>query len=140
MTYPALSLPPSLPPSGRDDQALEVPRIVGQDLDPAVGHEDGVGVPEAAELGRVEAGLDCEDHPCADLRVVSGVEERSFVVTEPDRVSCVVPPVLPQPVRLEVTANRIVDVRAARARPDRLECHLLERFHVPEEPSLLSIG
>src|ERR671918_3001736 len=91
--------------SGWDDQALEVARVVRQDLDPVLGYEHRVRVAEAAVLGRVQAGLDGEDHPRPDLRRVSGVEERAFVVAKPDRVARVVPPVREEVVVREVRAD-----------------------------------
>ena len=66
-------------------QALDVARVVGEDLDPVVGDDDGVGVAEAAEPLLVDAGLDREDHPGLDRRVVADVEERRLVVAQTDR-------------------------------------------------------
>ena len=83
-----------------------------QDVDPVGGHDDRVGVAEAADLARVEPGLDREDHPGLDDGVVADVEERRLVVPQPDRVADVLPPVWKQIVLLEVG-------RAQRCRPRR---------------------
>src|SRR6266536_4117807 len=70
-----------------DGQALEIARVVGEDLDSVLGDDHGVGVAEAADVARVDAGLDGEDHAGLDQRVVADVEERRLVVAQADRMA-----------------------------------------------------
>ncbi len=112
-------------------------RVVGQLLHPVLGHDDRVGVTEAAESGVVQAGLDREHHSGLEHRRVAEVEERSLVIAQADPVAGVLPPVPEQVVLLEVAHDRAVDVGARRPRPDRGEGGFLRRDGVLEQSPLL---
>src|SRR5439155_15886165 len=75
-------------------QALEVSRVVGQQVDPVGRDDDRVGVAQAADRAVVDAGLDREHHAGLDGSRVADVEERRLVVAQADAV-----PHGPAPVR-----------------------------------------
>jgi MFS family permease len=67
--------------SDRDREALDVGRVVREQVDPILGDDDGVRVTEASDRGLVQPRLDREDHARLEDRGVSDVEERRLVVT-----------------------------------------------------------
>src|SRR4051794_33729047 len=76
--------------SRRDDQAVEVARVVGGQLAAVVGDDDRVGVAEAAEAGDVEARLDREDHARREDCLVVEVDEGLLMALQADAVPGVV--------------------------------------------------
>src|SRR5712664_4798493 len=79
ITFTAASRPGEGLPVCRDDEALEVVRVVREELVSVFGHSDRVGMPESADLGVVEAWLDGEHHAGLQRRWVSHVNERRLV-------------------------------------------------------------
>ena len=120
--------------SGREREALDVDRVVGENLGTLVGDDDRVGVPKAADGGVVEAGFDREDHAGLERGMVADIEERRLVVAEPDAVAGVLAPIAEQVVLLEVPHDGAVDVCAGRAGSDRVDRDLLGCNGVVEEP------
>ena len=98
---------------------------------------DRVGVPEAADRARVEAGLDREHHADVDDREVAEVEERRLVVAKADRMAGVLTPVGQQVVLLEVAHDGAVDVGAGDAGAECVEGGLLRGHGVVEEAAHL---
>src|ERR1700733_11608732 len=119
----------------RDDEALEVVRVVGEEVVSVFGHGDRVGMPESAHLGVVEAWLDGENHAGLQRRGVSHVDERRLVHSKAGTVSHVLAPVACEAVLLEVGVHRAVDVGAGGTRNDRVERRLARCEHVVEEPA-----
>src|SRR5579859_3316978 len=119
----------------RDDEALEVVRVVGEEFVSVFGHSDGVGMPESADLGVVEAWLDGEHHAGLQRRRVSHVDERRLMHPEAGTVSYVLAPVACEAVLLEVRVHRTVDVGAGGTGNDRVERRLARCEHVVEEPA-----
>src|SRR5262245_44797301 len=83
---------PSGSRSSRNRQALDVARVVGEDLDAVLGDDHGVRVAETADVALVDPRLDREHHALLDGCVVAEVEERRLVVAEPDAVADVLAP------------------------------------------------
>src|SRR5690606_5775549 len=67
------------PPSSRDDQVLQLPRVGGEHLDAGVRDEHRVRVPEPAEARDVDPRLDRQHHARLEHRVVADVQERALV-------------------------------------------------------------
>src|SRR5207245_4138391 len=73
--------------SGRDDQVLELARVVGHHPAAVLGDDHGVGVAEAAQFLYVHAGLDREHHSRLENCVIASIQERRLIAFEPDRVA-----------------------------------------------------
>ena len=71
------------------------------------------------DLGGVEARLDREHHARTDDRVVPNIEERTFVVAQPNGVTAMMLPVAHQVVLVVVGAHGSIDVGATCPRPQR---------------------
>ncbi len=97
-------------------------------------------MPEPAQTGNVQAGLDAQHHAGFERPVVTEVEKRTLVDALPEAVADVVPPVLPQVLPVVVGAHRLVDLRAGAPRFQRLEGDVLQVEHVLEEAPLLGVG
>src|SRR5207245_2987761 len=76
--------------SGRDDQVLQLARVVGHHPAAVLGDDHGVGVAEAAQFLYVHAGLDREHHSRLENCVIASIQERRLMASEADRVADVV--------------------------------------------------
>ncbi len=126
--------------SERDGEAGQIARIVGQHFDAILGDEDRIGVAETAYPRRVQSRLDGEDHARLEHGVIARIEEGTFVIAQANRVAGVVLPVLHQVMLLEVFADRLIDIRAARPGAQGDEGGILQRHHVIEQALLLVGG
>jgi hypothetical protein len=77
----------------RQGEGFQLPWIVGEDFDSVFDHYDGIRVAEPTLLRDIQAGFHREHHPGLQLGVVAGIQERAFVITDPDRVAGVMLPV-----------------------------------------------
>src|SRR5262245_15501867 len=86
----------------QNGQAVQVSRVVGEDLDAAGGYVNSIRVAKATKSLFVDTRLDREDHPGLERGLIALVEEGRLVVPKADPVARVLAPEVADAVVVEV--------------------------------------
>src|SRR3990170_8540381 len=118
-------------------QALQMARIISQDLDPILDDYHCIRMAKTSQFRYIQSRFNRENHTGLDYGLVSQIQKGSFMIAQANGVSDMVFPIGHQVLGLVISPDRPVNIRAFHAWANRCESRVLQSDHSVEHTLLL---